>query len=146
MPTYSAKFNEQIDLSQPVWTLSTPGSSWQYHESAQSWVDASSFDTFAEAAESMFAIIFVYYDYVVLWVGWTEGVTEEWNWRTEAEAIEGSAHFDLTEIINGVSESNAADFVSINKDILKAGILEQIQQRTDEKRTAAGLPVHDGGE
>jgi len=144
MPTYTARFEERIDLTQPVWTLSTPGSSWQYHSSAQAWVDSSSFDTFAEAAESVFAIIFVYYDQVVIWVGWTEGDWESWNWRTEDEANDGGIHFDLGQIIDSVAAANASDFMSINKDILKAGILEQIQERIDEKRTAEGLPVHGG--
>jgi len=146
MPTYSGKFRELINDTSPVWTLVAPGDSWQYHASALAWMEALSCEAFADAAESVFAVIFVYIEHVVLWIGWTEGFTESWNWCHETEAVEGPAQTDLTGILEEVAALNSEDFVGIDQALLKQGMLNQVQERINECRMRAGLEVKDGSE
>ena len=142
MTTITAKFREAIDAEAEIWTLSTPGSTWQHHNSGTEWVENSSYDTLTEAIEAMFAVIFFWDDTIVVWIGWTEDITETWAWREEDEA-ETDRHCDLGFALEAAAAANPDDFTSVNVEILKDNILEQVQERIDDKREAAGLPVHE---
>jgi len=143
MPTYTGKFRETVDVGAPIWTLSSPDALWQSHNSAWEWMEAEGYETFVEAAESVFALIYIYIQHVILWIGWTEGLTECWNWYLETEAIEGPTQTDLTGILEEVAALNSEDFEGIDLSVLKQSMLDQVQERMNEKRAGAALPLHE---